>query len=74
MGLWIIELTAGSIGFLWAAAATTGKRVRIGTFDQFLGKHPGLPIVDGFRATKPRRARSSCWSTRGGVAGSRALT
>jgi cytochrome b6-f complex iron-sulfur subunit len=48
IGLWVVELTAGSIGFLWAAAATTGKRVRIGTFDQFLGKHPGLPIVDGF--------------------------
>ena len=48
MALWLAEVTAGSISFLWNAAAGAGGRVRVGTADQVAEMGAGLPFFDGF--------------------------
>jgi cytochrome b6-f complex iron-sulfur subunit len=48
MGLAVVQMAAGTIGFLWPNAARAGGRVRVGTFDEFLMVHGDLPVIDGF--------------------------
>jgi cytochrome b6-f complex iron-sulfur subunit len=50
VGLWLVELAAGNVAFLWSAAGRVARRVRVGTLDELLITHPGLPILDGFPA------------------------
>jgi cytochrome b6-f complex iron-sulfur subunit len=50
VGLWFLEVTAGTLGFLWSAAAQATPKVRIGTFDELLVANSDLPIADGFPA------------------------
>jgi cytochrome b6-f complex iron-sulfur subunit len=50
IGLWLVEMTAGTLGFLWSAAARAGPRVRIGTYRELLDANSDLPIADGFPA------------------------
>ena len=50
VGLWFLEVTAGTLGFLWSAAAQATAKVRIGTFDELLVANGDLPIADGFPA------------------------
>ncbi len=50
IGVWVAELAGGSIGFLWGAATAASPRVRIGTLDDLIATHAGLPVVDGFPA------------------------
>ena len=57
VGLWFLEVTAGTLGFLWSAAAQATPKVRIGTFDELLLANGDLPIADGFPAyVAPARA------------------
>ncbi len=57
VGLWFLEVTAGTLGFLWSAAAQATAKVRIGTFDELLLANGDLPIADGFPAyVAPARA------------------
>jgi cytochrome b6-f complex iron-sulfur subunit len=53
IGVWLVELAGGSIGFLWGAAARTSSRVRIGTLSDLIKANSGLPIADGFPAYVP---------------------
>jgi cytochrome b6-f complex iron-sulfur subunit len=54
LGLWIAELGAGSIGFLWPnMVGGFGGKVRIGTFDDVRDRNLGLPIDKGFPAYVP---------------------
>jgi cytochrome b6-f complex iron-sulfur subunit len=50
VGLWLVEMTAGTLGFLWSAAARATPRVRIGTYRELLDANGDLPIADGFPA------------------------
>lgn len=49
----MLEITSGSLAFLWSAAARTTARVRVGTFEQLMAANGDLPIVDGFPAYVP---------------------
>jgi cytochrome b6-f complex iron-sulfur subunit len=57
IGLWLLEVTAGTLGFLWSAAAQATGKVRIGTYEELLAANGDLPIADGFPAyVAPARA------------------
>src|SRR5688572_30078302 len=46
--LWLTEVGAGSIGFLWNAVGGQRAKVRIGTIEQIAGIAPALPFYGGF--------------------------
>jgi cytochrome b6-f complex iron-sulfur subunit len=50
VGLWLVEMTAGTLGFLWSAAARATPIVRIGTYRELLAANGDLPIANGFPA------------------------
>jgi cytochrome b6-f complex iron-sulfur subunit len=51
MGLWGIELLAGTIGFLWPnLAGGFGGRVRIGTLEDVKLQNTSVPVGEGFPA------------------------
>ena len=54
VGMWALELGAGSIGFLWPNLTRGfGGKVRIGTFDDLKLQNSNLPIERGFPAYVP---------------------
>jgi cytochrome b6-f complex iron-sulfur subunit len=54
MALWLLELTAGTIGFIWPnLAGGFGGKVRIGTLEDLKLANSALPIADGFPAYVP---------------------
>ncbi len=54
MALWLLELTAGTIGFIWPnLSGGFGGKVKIGTFDDIKLQNSALPISDGFPAYVP---------------------
>lgn len=49
MGLWLIEVTAGTIGFLWPnLEGKFGGLVKIGNLDQVKADNSALPVNEGF--------------------------
>ncbi len=50
IGLWIVELVAGNVAFLWSASTLAAPKVRVGTLDELVEANPGLPIREGFPA------------------------
>ena len=51
VALWLIEVSAGTLGFLWPnLAAGFGGKVRIGTLEDLKLANSNLPIADGFPA------------------------
>ena len=60
MGLWLLELTAGTIGFLWPnLEGKFGGEVEVGTLDDVIAANSTLPIDQGFPAydsAPPRRS------------------
>lgn len=51
VALWLIEVGAGTLGFLWPnLAAGFGGKVRIGTLEDLKLANSNLPIADGFPA------------------------
>ena len=53
VGLWLLELSAGTLGFLWPAVSRASARVRVGTYAELLARQGNLPIADGFPAYIP---------------------
>jgi cytochrome b6-f complex iron-sulfur subunit len=54
MALWLLEITAGTIGFIWPnLAGGFGGKVRIGTLEDLKLANSALPIADGFPAYVP---------------------
>jgi cytochrome b6-f complex iron-sulfur subunit len=54
MALWLLEITAGTIGFIWPnLAGGFGGKVRIGTLEDLKLQNSALPIGDGFPAYVP---------------------
>jgi cytochrome b6-f complex iron-sulfur subunit len=51
LGLWLLEVTAGTVGFLWPnLAAGFGGKLPIGTLDDVKLANAALPIAEGFPA------------------------
>jgi len=50
VGLWLVEMVAGSIGFVWSAVTIAGARVRVGTFADLLAANGSLPVDEGYPA------------------------
>jgi cytochrome b6-f complex iron-sulfur subunit len=51
VGLWILELSAGTLSFLWPnLSGGFGGEVEIGTFDDIRNTNAALPIAEGFPA------------------------
>jgi cytochrome b6-f complex iron-sulfur subunit len=51
VGLWLLEVTAGTLGFLWPnLAGGFGGQVEIGTLDDVKAQSAGLPVNEGFPA------------------------
>jgi len=48
VGLWLAEVTAGSISFLWSVGRGGGGLVRVGTLDQIAAMGAGVPFLQGF--------------------------
>jgi cytochrome b6-f complex iron-sulfur subunit len=54
IGLWLLEATAASIGFLWPnLQGGFGGKVRVGTYDDLKLLNSSLPIAEGFPAYVP---------------------
>ena len=54
LAVWLLEVTAGSIGFLWPnLTGGFGGKVRIGTLEDIKLQNTALPIADGFPAYVP---------------------
>jgi cytochrome b6-f complex iron-sulfur subunit len=53
-GLWLLEITAGTISFIWPnLTGGFGGKVEIGTFEDVKAQNSTLPISDGFPAYVP---------------------
>ena len=51
MGLWLIEVTAGTIGFLWPnLSGGFGGKLTIGKLSDIKNANSSLPVADGFPA------------------------
>ena len=51
VALWLLEATAGTVGFLWPnLAGGFGSEFEIGTLDDIKGQNTQLPIEEGFPA------------------------
>ena len=51
IGLWLLEVAAGSLGFLWPAIASGNRsQVRVGTFKDVKTANSQLPVDEGFPA------------------------
>ena len=51
VGLWLLEVGAGTISFLWPnLSGGFGGEVEIGTFDDIRNTNASLPIGDGYPA------------------------
>ena len=54
VGLWLLEVTAGSIGFVWPnLEGGFGGKVQIGTLEEVKAQNSNLPINEGFPAYFP---------------------
>ncbi|HYH92109.1 MAG TPA: Rieske 2Fe-2S domain-containing protein [Candidatus Saccharimonadales bacterium] len=50
-GLWLLEISAGTIGFIWPnLAGGFGGKLQIGTLDDVKTQNSNLPIAEGFPA------------------------
>jgi len=51
IGLWILELLGGTLGFLWPNLASgLGGKIRLGTFEEIRALNPEVPFERGFPA------------------------
>jgi cytochrome b6-f complex iron-sulfur subunit len=51
IGLWLLEVTAGTIGFIWPnLEGGFGGRVQIGSLEDLKAQNAALPIAEGFPA------------------------
>jgi Rieske Fe-S protein len=53
VGVWVVELLGGTVGFLWSASTQAQPRVRIGTLADLIAANGALPVADGFPAYVP---------------------
>ena len=50
IGLWLVEMSAGTVGWLWSAVAAATPKVAVGTFQEMVLRQGDLPFADGFPA------------------------
>ena len=51
--LWMLEVLAGTVGFLWPTLGGSLSAVRVGTLADLIQLNPGIPVADGFPAYVP---------------------
>ena len=48
-GLWLLEVTAGTLGFLWPnLEGGFGGKIQVGTFETLKNQNAGLPFSEGY--------------------------
>jgi cytochrome b6-f complex iron-sulfur subunit len=53
-GLWLLEITAGTISFIWPnLSGGFGGKVEVGKLEELKAQNSALPIADGFPAYVP---------------------
>jgi Rieske Fe-S protein len=50
IGLWLAEIGAGSVSFLWSTLSGAQAKVRVGTLAEIAARAAALPFRDGFPA------------------------
>lgn len=50
IGLWLAELTAGTLAMAWPSGTLAFAKIRIGTLQDLVTRNPSLPIAQGFPA------------------------
>ena len=50
VALWLTEVAAGSVSFLWSSVGGAAGKVRAGTFEEIATRAAGLPFREGFPA------------------------
>jgi cytochrome b6-f complex iron-sulfur subunit len=51
VGLWLLEITAGTVGFIWPnLTGQFGAPFRVGTFDDLKASNTTIPVEEGFPA------------------------
>jgi cytochrome b6-f complex iron-sulfur subunit len=50
LGLWLLEISLGTISFAWTAIGAVQPRVRVGTYRELLQANGSLPVAEGFPA------------------------
>ena len=51
VGLWVLEVLAGTLGFLWPSIASGNRsQVQVGTFKQVKAANSTLPVEQGLPA------------------------
>jgi cytochrome b6-f complex iron-sulfur subunit len=51
VGLWLLEITAGTVGFIWPnLTGRFGAPFRVGTFDDVKSSNTTIPVEEGFPA------------------------
>jgi cytochrome b6-f complex iron-sulfur subunit len=53
VGVWVVEVFGGMVGFLWPLSKAGTLRVRVGTLAELIARNGVLPIADGFPAYVP---------------------
>lgn len=53
VGLWLTEVGAGTLGFLWPNATLALSKVRVGSLAELIAANAGIPVADGYPAYVP---------------------
>jgi cytochrome b6-f complex iron-sulfur subunit len=53
VGLWLTEVGAGTLGFLWPNATLGLSKVRVGSLAELIDANAGIPVADGYPAYVP---------------------
>ena len=56
-GLWLAEVTAGSVSFLWSAVGSEATKVQVGTLDAIASRRRGPPVHGRLPGVHPGGAR-----------------
>lgn len=48
--IWMVEVLAGTVGFLWPTLGGSLKAVRVGTLQDLIQLNPGIPVAEGYPA------------------------
>lgn len=50
LGLWLLEVSLGTVSFAWTAIGAVKPRVRVGTYRELIDASGSLPVAEGFPA------------------------
>jgi cytochrome b6-f complex iron-sulfur subunit len=50
VGLWLVEMAAGTTGWLWSGVTAAAASIPVGTYPAMVARQGALPFADGFPA------------------------